>query len=211
MAIKTYWMGIDVSRWQGIIDWDAVAESGITFAIIKAGGSDNGLYTDPYFARNFAHAKAVGLHVGAYYYVGHNFLTYSDGAADAKRFCKILEGRELDMPVYLDLESTAPSDKAGATIAAASFMDYMERSGYYTGIYASDVAGFKDRLEDCKLQRYAHWVARYGSEPKVVKNPGMWQYTDKGLVPGIKGCVDCDRCYVDYPSIIKRKKFNNYK
>ena len=83
--------GIDVSRHQLTIDWTAVKNSGIEFAIIKAGGSDDGFYEDSTFQRNYAGAKGAGLAVGAYYIVGSKCISREDGIADAKRFLKIIE------------------------------------------------------------------------------------------------------------------------
>ena len=79
----------------------------------------------------------------------------------------------------------------------------MESAGYYVGIYASDISGFKDRLYLDQLNRYDKWVARYGSEPKLVKSWGMWQASSKGNVPGIAGHVDLDYSRNDYNAIIR--------
>ena len=77
--------GIDVSAWQGTIDWKKVREAGIEAAVLKAGGSDDGLYTDSKWEQNYKEAKAAGLHVGAYYFVGEKCITKDDGKADAGR------------------------------------------------------------------------------------------------------------------------------
>lgn len=107
--------GIDVSHWQGDIEWKKVKASGVEFAIIKAGGSDAGFYKDSKFERNYEGAKANGLPVGAYYFVGRNCTSYDDGAADAKRFADVLKGKTFEYPVYIDFESTSITEKAGAT------------------------------------------------------------------------------------------------
>lgn len=202
--------GIDVSHHQGIIDWETVAKNGIEFAIIKAGGSDKGLYKDECFEANYAGAKAAGLHVGAYYFVGNGCITREDGIADAKRFSTMLSGKQFDFPVYIDLERTPASAKDGATEAVIGFCDYMESQGYFCGIYASDISGFKERVNLSKLTKYTKWVARYGNSPQYAFDWGIWQYSETGKVDGITGNVDLDDCRTDYSTIIVEKGFNGY-
>lgn len=202
--------GIDVSRFQGAIDWNKVKQAGIEFAIIKAGGSDAGFYTDPCFEKNYAGAKAVGVPVGAYYYVGSNCTSCDDGVADAKRFLEIIKGKQFEYPVYIDVEESSPAAKTGATDACIGFCQTLEQAGYYCGIYASDISGFVDRLDLSRITRYDKWVARYGSKPTAVKTYGMWQYSSAGAVAGITGNVDLDESYKDYPSIIKDAGFNGF-
>jgi GH25 family lysozyme M1 (1,4-beta-N-acetylmuramidase) len=204
-------VGIDVSHWQGVIDWQAVAGAGITFAILKAGGSDNNFYTDSRFEEYYRAARAAGLHVGAYYFVGKRFISADDGKADAARFLRIIAGKEFDMPVYVDVEATSPSTRNGTTAATKAFCDAMEDANYFVGIYASDVAGFRDRLIDNELAGYDHWVARYNGAPTYVKGYGMWQSTSKARIAGIVPYVDMDYAYKEYPSIIRKYGFNNVK
>ena len=202
--------GIDVSHHQGIINWESVAKSGIDFAIIKAGGSDKGFYKDSKFEDNYAGAKKAWLHVGAYYYVGKNCTTRYAGISDAQRFIELLKGKQFDFPVFIDLESTPTSAKAGATEAVIGFCETLEAAGYYAGIYASDISGFKDRLIIDKLSKWCKWVARYGSEPKYVEQYGIWQKSETGRVGGISGNVDLDVCYVDYSVAIKAAGKNGF-
>lgn len=202
--------GIDVSHHQGAINWATVAKNGIDFAIIKAGGSDKGFYKDKYFEANYAGAKSASLHVGAYYFVGAGCVTRADGIADAKRFINIINGKQFDFPVYIDVEKTSPSEKAGATEAVIGFCNTMEDAGYYIGIYASDISGFKDRLDVSKLTKWSKWVARYGSSPQYVNDYGIWQYSETGKVSGISGNVDLDDCHVDYSVVIKAAGKNGY-
>lgn len=204
--------GIDVSAWQGDINWNAVKASGIGFAIIKAGGSDADVYTDSKWLKNYNGAKAAGIPVGAYYFVGKACTSSYDGEADAKRFIKLLEGKQFEYPVYMDCEVTAPSAKKGATDAAIAFCETLEKAGYYAGIYGSTYSTFESRLDDSRLQSYAHWVAQYANsctyDGKV--GVGIWQYSSTGYVNGIAGNVDMNYAYVDYPSIIKKLGKNGY-
>lgn len=202
--------GIDISHWNGSIDFDRVKASGIDFCIIKAGGSDKGFYTDSKFRENYDKAKAAGLFVGAYYFAGKKFRGIEAGVADAERFIDILKGLKFEYPVFLDIEAQENRYKEEITDAAVAFCKRLESAGYYVGIYASDISGFKDKLNHEKIKAYAHWVARYGKEPEVCKEYGIWQYSSKGSVSGIIGSVDMDISTVDYPKAIMEKGFNNY-
>lgn len=202
--------GIDVSKWQGVIDWSAVKASDVQFAILKAGGSDAGFYKDPMFEKNYIGAKSIDMPIGAYYFVGAGCISYADGVADAKRFIQIISGKTFEYPVYIDMESTSPNDKAGATQACIGFVETMESAGYYCGIYASDIYGFKERLNMAQLEHIDKWVARYSANPTYAINHGMWQYSDKGRVNGISGNVDLDEAYKDYPTIIKKAGLNGF-
>ena len=202
--------GIDVSRWQGHIDWARVKAAGIQFAIIKAGGSDAGFYTDPRWKENYQNAKVNGIAVGAYYFVGPGCTSEEDGKADAQRFLNQLKGKQFEYPVFIDVEATPASAKAGATEAAIAFCRALEAAGYYAGIYSSTYSGFRDRLEDSKLTPFTHWVAQYASKCTYGGAYGIWQYSSSGRVDGISGNVDMDISYQNYPSIIKAGGFNGY-
>ena len=121
--------GIDISHWNGSIDFNRVKASGIDFVIIKAGGSDYGFYTDKMFKTNYEKAKAAGLNVGAYYFVGKKFLGAQAGVADAMRFWHIINGMQFEYPVFLDLETTPATQKEEATKAAKAFSETMEKTG----------------------------------------------------------------------------------
>lgn len=210
--------GIDVSRHQGVIDWDKVKSSGIQFAMIKAGGSDDGMYIDSKFEANYRGAKAAGIPIGAYWFVGKDFLTSEEGRKQAIYLEKALENKQFEYPIAVDVETTAKSKKSQATVATIIFCDELVSKGYYPMIYASDISGFKERLDLPRLIRFDKWVARYGnansekslSQPQYVETYQIWQYTSKGSVIGINGNVDMDYCYYDYPSMIKSNGYNNF-
>lgn len=208
MAIK----GIDVSAWQGIIDWKAVKNAGIQFAIIKAGGSDDGTYTDSKYERNYEQCKANGIPVGAYYFIGPNCTTKTDGEADAERFLKLLKGKQFEYPVYVDIEPPLkPANRKYNTDAVVAFCEYMEKAGYYVGVYGSTYSTFQSLVDDSRLTSYAHWVAQYANSCTYWDNYGIWQYTSDGWVNGISGWCDMNLCYVDYPTKIKSKGLNGFK
>lgn len=202
--------GIDISRWQGEIDFSKVKAAGYDFVIIKAGGSDMGFYTDSCWEKNYKAAKAAGLHVGAYYFVG--FLFYGDtaGRADALRFIRMLEGKQLELPIFVDIETTQPARRAEATEAAIAFCETMENAGYFVGIYSSDISGFKERLDHDRLKAYAHWVADYTGDTDICKNWQIRQISNKGVVPGITPYVDLDITNVDYEPIMKKNGLNGF-
>lgn len=202
--------GIDVSHWQGDINWADVKNDGIEFAIIKAGGSDAGFYTDSKFEENYINAKAVGMPIGAYYFVGKDFKSKEDGIADAKRFLQIIEDKQFEYPVYVDIEITDPADEVVVTDSAIAFCEEMEKNGYFVGIYGSDLSTFDSRLELDRLSAFTKWVARYGSDPKYVEDYALWQYTSEGNVAGINGNVDMNYSNTDFATIIKDNGFNGY-
>ena len=202
--------GIDVSHWQGAMDWGKVEAVVIEFAIIKSGGSDAGFYADPRWEENYKGAKANGIAVGAYYFVGPGCTSAEAGKAEAQRFLAQLKGKQFEYPVFMDVEATPASAKAGATEAAIAFCRALEAAGYYTGIYSSTYSGFRDRLDDSKLTPFTHWVAQYASKCSYGGAFGIWQYSSTGRVDGISGNVDMDISYQDYPSIIKNGGCNGY-
>lgn len=208
MAIK----GIDVSAWQGVIDWQKVKASGIQFAIIKAGGSDDGIYTDSKYERNYSECKKYGIPVGAYYFAGPNFTTKADGEADADRFIKLLKGKQFEYPVYLDIEPPLKAaNRKYNTDAAVAFCEKVEKAGYYVGVYGSTYSTFQSLVDDSRLTSYAHWVAQYANSCTYWDNYGIWQYTSGGYINGIDGKTDMNLCYVDYPTRIKAKGLNGFK
>ena len=203
--------GIDISRWNGIIDFKAVKASGISFVIMRAGGSNGGFYKDPMFETNYKCAKTVGLNVGAYYDTGKDFISYSEGYRCAEHFLTLLKGKSFEYPVYADIETVATVHRSGATDAAISFCSRLEQKGAFAGIYASDISGFKDRLQLDRLQdRFTLWAARYGKRPNYVRVYDIWQKSSTGCIEGIDGPVDIDMCTKNFPTIIKKKKLNDF-
>ncbi len=201
--------GIDLSKHNVVTD-ESKLSGKVDFMIIRAGGNFGGYYKDSKFERYYNMAKILDIPVGAYYDAGKEFYTTEKGIAYAKHFIQLMSGKQFDMPVYLDIEVTPKKYKKLITDACIAFCDTLEKAGYFAGIYASDISGFADMLEYNRLTNYTLWVARYGKKPTYVKNPPMWQYSSKGTVNGIRGNVDLDYCYVDFPKIIKRGHFNGY-
>lgn len=202
--------GIDISHWNGSIDFDRVKKSGIDFCIIKAGGSDKGFYMDKMFKTNYEKAKAAGLFVGAYYFAGKNFRGIESGYADAVRFIGQLKDLQFEYPVFIDIEAQENKYKEEITDAVVAFCNKLEEAGFFVGVYASDISGFKYKLSHDRIKSYVHWVARYGKRPEVCSEYDIWQYSSRGSVDGVSGSVDMDYSKTDFSKIIKDKGLNGF-
>lgn len=199
--------GIDVSKWNGTIDWKKVKNSGIEFAIIRTGyGRAGENQIDKFFKQNIKNAKAAGVKVGVYHY------SYADSVEDAKteaKFClSILNGEKLDLPVYFDMEEESivrKYDKKTMTNMCIAFCSEIEKAGYWAGVY-SNKNWFTHYLDYNELKaRYTLWLAHYGIDSPSL-DCDMWQYTDKGKVNGITGNVDMNYMYRDLLTAINGKK-----
>ncbi|MCR5652786.1 MAG: 1,4-beta-N-acetylmuramidase, partial [Ruminococcus sp.] len=197
--------GIDVSFYQGDIDFSAVKESGFSFVIIKAGGTGFGV--DSKFEQYYSDAQAAGLDIGCYYY------TYSstvDGIkSDAQELLEIIKGKTFNYPVFLDFEEEVfqSADMIGTnTDIINTFCTAIKRSGYYPGVYTSSSL-YKNYIDSTTLgNSWDFWVASYGDHTfesdEYKYDFSMWQYSNAGIVNGIKADVDLNVVYVDYPSLI---------
>ena len=200
--------GIDISHWNRITDHRAVSDQ-CDFIILKAGGHEKAMYKDKTFDKNYWTFNDLGVDLGCYYFVGSNFYGEDIGVNDALHFIDLIDGKLFTYPVILDIEQTLPARKLEATEATIAFCDTLEKYGYYAMIYASDISGFKEKLYINDLIRFDKWVARYGTEPKYVKDYGIWQCSSHGHINGIDGNVDMDISFRSYPKIIKRAGLNN--
>lgn len=195
--------GIDVSAWQGKIDFNKVKKSGYEFVIIKAGGNDDGFYTDARFETNYTSAKKAGLKVGAYYFVNRDF-----SAKNAQKlvevFYNIVKNKTFDFPLFIDVETTPTSERTTVTTGLNIFCNYLQKKGYMSGVYASAISGFVDRININELSKNIYkWVASYSYKPSNAgKNDTycIWQKSSTGRVNGINGNVDINECYVDFKS-----------
>lgn len=193
--------GIDVSAWQGKIDFNKVKKSGYDFVIIKAGGNDCGFYTDSRFEENYENAKKAGLKIGAYYFVNRDFST-KNAQKLAEVFFNIVKNKTFDLPLFIDVETTPTSARASVTIGINIFCSYLRKKGYKSGVYASAVSGFVDRIDTGYLNPCTYkWVASYSYKPTGVSSEFcIWQKSSTGRVNGINGNVDINECYVDFKS-----------
>ena len=187
--------GIDVSEWQGTIDWRKVAKDGVQFAVIHAGYGRELSQKDKYFERNYAGARAAGIKVGAFWY------SYADSVARAEqeaRTClKVLDGKHLDLPVFFDQEYEPGILKLSTktrTDIVLKFLETIKAAGRPCGLYSS-TDFITTKLQANWLTAYPLWIAEYGSKLHYTGKVWAWQYTDKGRVAGIKGHVDMDHGY----------------
>ncbi len=202
--------GIDVSVHQGDVDFEKVKQSGIDFVILRCGTTKG---KDANFEDNYLKAKAAGLGVGCYYYTYAESI--EDVENDAKNVLSWIEGKKLEYPVYFDIESN--SSTLGATDMATemcfTFLDMLAQNGWYCGIYCNEdwLNSYLDRdlIESSTEIWYARWTAS-GEPDRDYSMYGMWQYSESGTCDGIKGPVDLDICYKDYPQIIKSGGYNGF-
>ena len=196
---------IDVSRWQGRIDWDAVKRSGkIDGVMLRVLGSKGGKpYVDPAFERNYAACTARGIPVGGYYYTCA--VTPRQTAEELATLRAALEGKTFQYPLAIDVESAGLRVLAPEALAArvAEAAAQLEAWGLYAMVYT--YTNFADTaLDMAALAAYDLWIADYrGKRPS--RKHGMWQYTNKGKIPGVSGPVDLSHAYKDYTAIIAKK------
>lgn len=199
---------IDVSKWQSNIDWAKVKAAGYKGAMLRALGSKSSTpYVDPYFEKNYAAAKAAGLDVGAYWYSAA--VTQAMADAELAMLKKALRGKELTMPVAMDVEDAKLTvlDKQALTDFVAYSLNAVERMGFYAQLYTyTNFANAHLYVGGASLSPYDVWLADYtGKTPKVDFKYNAHQHTSKGSVPGISGPVDLDVTTINYPRIIEKK------
>lgn len=190
--------GIDVSAWQGDIDWDKVSADGIEFAIIRCGyGSDKTDYDDSKWKRNAQECERLGIPYGVYLYSYAESI--NDVKSEAQHTLRLLDGFNPTFPVYYDLEDTKTVLKQGRNSIidfANTWCSIIEDNGYAAGIYAN-LNWFDNYLNDDSLSAYEHWVAQWNSTCQYSGEYGLWQCTSSGSVDGISGNVDLDFNYID--------------
>lgn len=201
--------GIDVSKWQGNIDWNRVKASGVDFAILRAGYGSVSSQKDVTFEDNYQNAKAAGIPVGAYHY------SYAKDIAGAKReaqtFLEWIKGKQFEYPVVFDIEESATYNLGKNTVSEIikTFCSIVEAAGYYVSVYTNK--NWLDHVVSDEVKsKYDTWLAQWTSTPSYTGPYGMWQYTSSGVVDGISGRVDMDIAYKNYPEIIKRKQLNGW-
>jgi GH25 family lysozyme M1 (1,4-beta-N-acetylmuramidase) len=201
--------GIDVSVHQGIIDWGKVKNSGVEFAILRAGYGREVSQKDAQFERNYTGCKENGIPCGAYWY------SYAAGANDARleaaTLLAILGEKQFEYPVVFDIEEKCCQAKASEI--CETFCSILENAGYFVTIYASK-AFLESYISKSVREKYDIWVAQWGSKCTYGGAYGMWQYSgdpQKARIIGINGVVDLNWAYKDYPSIIKGNGLNGFK
>ncbi len=189
-------VGLDVSVYQGVIDWQAVADSGAEFVIIRAGyrGSTQGLlYEDEQFRYNLQGAKDAGLQVGVYFF--SQAKNPAEAEEEAAYVCELLDGEVLDLPIFYDWEHIggriSTAEEVPLTTCARRFCQIVEKEGYQGGVYFNQTFG-EQYFNLRELQEYTLWLAEYNPTPGFPYVFDCLQYTDSGTLPGIEGPVDLD-------------------
>lgn len=201
--------GIDVSKWQGDIDWEAVSKSGIDYVMIRSSfGCED---TDICLEQNVAGCEEYGIDYGFYHY------TYAKTVAEAKKEAKFFLSRiknyDPKYPVVLDIEEEfyKKMSRKKVTDIIDAFMTELENAGYYATIYSYSKF-FGDNVDMSRVKKYDIWVASWGDKDKLNNSYnghyGMWQYSSTGEITGIDGEVDLNYAYKDYAEIIRKNGLN---
>lgn len=200
--------GIDVSRWQGDIDWSKVAADGITFAMIKCGGGDDGLYEDRKFKQNIQGALANGIQVGIYFYSG---ATDAKTAYDEASFCiNLIKDYQITYPVAFDWE--LDGDYNSVTEACETFCNVIKSYGYQPMVYSNRNRWYNNFNGEKLSNKFKVWMAAYWSEYYYTSTRwtygddlasfkwhyDMWQYGVTDTVDGIDGYVDMNIAFFGY-------------
>ena len=188
--------GIDVSRWQGDINWSQVAADDVSFVML---GTRSKGAVDPYFHRNIQQASAAGVKVGVYIY--SLAMTPEMAVEEANFVLNLIHDYPVSYPVAFDMEDSTQGTLSKDELAAIAnaFCGRISEAGYYPVIYAND-NWLANKLDMSKMN-YPVWVARYSAKP-AYQNPVMWQATSTGAVNGISGNVDIDFQFKDFTSVI---------
>lgn len=196
--------GIDVSSYQKVVDWEAVADSGIEFAMVRVGyrGWGSGeLVEDECFYDHIQGAQAAGLKVGVYFF--SQALTTEEAVEEAEYTLEQIKDYEISCPVVFDWEEvdqpearTNEMNMLLLTSCAQAFCERIEQEGYEAGVYFNQIYGYQ-QLNLASLKEYVFWLAEYDEYPSFAYNFQMWQYTDKGKIPGIDGDVDMNIMFLE--------------
>lgn len=195
-------MGIDVSKWNGSIDWKAVKNSGVSYVIIRCGyrGSSQGaLIEDSKFKENIEGAINAGLKVGVYFFT--QAVDNAEALEEASMVLDLIKKYKISYPVFLDVEASGGRadalSKEERTAICKTFCETIQKYGYTAGIYANKT-WLNEKLDASALSGYKIWLAQYASVPTYTGRYDMWQYKDSGKVSGISGNVDLNMSYLGY-------------
>lgn len=190
-------LGVDVSQFQGEIDWEQAADAGVEFAIVRVGGrgyTEGKLYEDTYFDRNVQGALDAGLAVGAYFF--SQAITVEEALEEAQFVLERVRDYDLTMPAVFDWEMVSDSSARTNAIdsdtmneVALAFCGAIQEEGYESMIYFNSYQGYV-KYDLSKLLDHSFWFAQYQAQPSFYYDFQMWQYSSKGSVPGIQGEVD---------------------
>lgn len=197
--------GVDVSSHQRDVDWQQAADSGISFAIVRLGGryygEDGGLYTDELFRENLHGAKDAGIDVGLYFF--SQAKDPQEAKEEAEFVLNILNGEELDLPIFYDWERIGNSQGRADDISsetmtwnAVTFCETIKEAGYEPGIYFNLDTSYYG-YEMSQLTDYTFWCAAPGDYPYCYYAHSIWQYSFEGEVPGFGSYCDLDMMFIE--------------
>ncbi len=201
--------GIDVSAWQGKIDWKTVADYGMGFAILRI--TEAGNVVDSQFENNLAGCNKYNTPVGVYKY--SYAMTIAEIQREARKVVSTLNGRRIQFPVFLDLEYNNQRSLGSESIhkMADAFREIVEAAGYKFAIYCN--VDWYENVICSHLKKYDFWIARYPAnddgwlQERLRPDFGMgWQYSSKAKIPGISGTVDRNVFYKDYSEETEKKE-----
>ena len=194
--------GIDVSKWNGTIDWTAVKNSGVNYVIIRCGyrGSSTGaLVEDPKFKANIQGANAAGLKVGVYFF--SQAINKAEAVEEASMTIELIKKYKISYPVFLDVEGSNGRgdriDKATRTDVIKAYCETVQNAGYTAGVYANK-SWLNNKIDAGQLGKYKIWLAQYAATPTYTGRYDMWQYKSTGKISGISGNVDLNISYLGY-------------
>ena len=199
--------GIDVSEFQGDINWKQVKDSGMEFAIIRVGlrgyGTAGNIVMDKNFEKNITGALDAGLKVGVYFF--SQAINMDEAREEAQFVLDAIAGYPISYPVVFDWERITNGQNArtdglsgkAVTMCASAFCEVVEDAGYQPAVYFNQTLGYLS-LELEQLVDYPFWLAAYTSKPNFYYHFDMWQYSATGLLPGIQGHVDLNLSFRDF-------------
>lgn len=201
MAIK----GIDVSEFQGKINWDKVKADGIKFAILRVGyGMDLESQDDKYIERNIEECERLGISLGVYLFSYAN--TTAKASSEAEHTLRLIAGHKMPLGVWYDIEDNNTSgsvSKSTLTDIINKYCSIIKEAGYDVGIYAN-LNWLNNKIENSVQNKWPVWVAQYNSECQYKKDYVMWQYSSSGKVDGISGNVDMNYYYGELDTTIDK-------
>ena len=200
--------GIDVSSYQGDINWEE-AKKYIDFAIIRCGWGNNLTSQDDIkFNQNAEECERLAIPYGVYLFSYATNLNMAE--SEAEHTLRLIKDKQLEYPVFLDVEEkgqlTLPKEKLVEIVKY--YCEKIEKAGYYVGIYAS-LSTLNGILNDEQLEKYDKWIAEWGPNFSYQGSSGLWQYTDNERIAGINTRVDGDKAFYNYPEIIRNNGLNH--
>lgn len=212
-AYAVKWNVIDISKWQGNINWDKIKSADIDGVIIRIGlrgTATKQILLDDKFFEYYEGAVKAGLHIGCYFYSAAR--TTAQAKEEANFVIKTIRDNDLkfDMPVYLDMEDKVVERTGKTQIfnSTKAFLDIMKKENIYSGVYCS-TSWAEDYYNPALFNGHALWIADWRNQCEYSGEYGMWQYTERGSVSGIDAnYTDLNICYINYPELIADKGYN---